>query len=262
MTAAHQHPLITLTSDFGLRDYFVGALKGVILQRLPSAQLIDISHEIPRHDTISAAFVINEICPYFPSGTVHLAVVDPGVGTARRMIVVSCASQFFVAPDNGLLSYFLNHAESRVYNITGKGLLKFKKSPTFAGRDHFAPIAAALASGIKPADLGDEIDDAMKIPGLELEKNGSTLSGKIVYFDHFGNAITNIKESDLPEHFKVVIGSTTLTELKENYAEGEAGQINLIINSSARLEIFVARQNVKEHLKLNLMDPVILNTCK
>ena len=260
MKADRPHPpIITLTTDFGLRDYFVGALKGVLLQSLPEARLIDISHEIPRHDIISGAFVINEAFPYFPPGTIHLSVVDPGVGTRRRMIVVSCAGQLFVAPDNGLLSYLLYKAESRAFKIEGNALLKFKESPTFAGRDHFAPIAAALASGTDPAALGEEIDDANIIEGLVIEKKESGIRGKIVYFDHFGNAITNIKRSDLPEQFKIIVGGEKLIELKRNYDEGIDAQANLIINSSGQLEIFVPRKSAKEQLNLELMDVIIMD---
>lgn len=253
-------PIITLTTDFGLRDHFVGVLKGIFLKTLPSAQLIDISHDLPRHDIISAAFIINEAFPYFPSGTVHLAVVDPGVGTARRMIVVVCCSQFFVAPDNGLLSYLLHQPENRAYEIKDSDFLKLRKSSTFAGRDHFAPIAAALATGTDPSALGEEIDDAKKIEGLALEKNGTTTFGKIIYFDHFGNAIINIKNTDVPKHFKVEIGGETFTELKSCYAEGDEAQANLIINSSEWLEVFVPGQSAKAQMQLNLMDVVVLET--
>jgi len=248
-------PIITLTTDFGLRDYFVGVIKGVILQTLPEIQFVDISHEIPRHDIISGAFVVNEICSYFPPGTVHLVVIDPGVGTDRKKIVVCYEQQFFVAPDNGLLTYILNKEESRTFEITST-LLKFKKSPTFAGRDHFAPIATALASGTDPGELGVEINDAYKISGLSIEKNDSGLSGKIVYFDYFGNAITNIRKSDLPVHFKVMLGEKILTGLKQNYSEGDDTQANLIINSSAWLEFFVPGKSAKVQLSLSLMDVV------
>lgn len=251
-------PIITLTSDFGLGDYFVGSLKGVILRALPDAQLIDISHEIPRHDIISGAFVINEAYRYFPPGTIHLVVIDPGVGTQRRKIVVCCERHRFVSPDNGLLSYLLNKTESRVFEIKESALLKFKESPTFAGRDHFAPIAAALASGIDPATLGVEIDDPCKISGFDIKKEEIKIMGKVVYFDHFGNAITNIKKADLPEHFEVAIGREILFALKQNYAEGAASQANLIINSSERLEVFVPRQSAQERLNLKLMDVVVV----
>ncbi len=263
MSKRARPPIITLTTDFGLRDYFVGSIKGVILQALPKARLIDISHEIPRHDIISGAFVVNEVCRYFPSGTVHLAVVDPGVGTVRRKIVVSFQGQHFVAPDNGLLTYLVDKAESRVFEIRGNTLLKFEESPTFAGRDHFAPIAAALASGTDPAALGVEIEDAYKISGLAIEKKESKLGGKIVYFDHFGNAITNIKRADLPEKFEIVIAGETLTGLKQNYAEGDEAKVNLIINSSGYLEIFMPEKSVKERLNLELLDVVaVLNVIK
>jgi S-adenosyl-L-methionine hydrolase (adenosine-forming) len=252
-------PIITLTTDFGLSDYFVGVLKGVLLQALPEVRIVDISHEIPRHDIISGAFVINEIFPYFPPGAVHLAVVDPGVGSTRRNIVVDYGGQHFVAPDNGLLSYVLGKAESRVYKINLRVGLKFKASPTFAGRDHFAPIAAMLASGRDPSELGEEIDDPCRLPGLSLGKRASGVIGKIVYFDHFGNGITNIKASDLSAASEVIVAGLRLGKLKQNYDEGSGTEGNIIINSSERLEVFVRGDSAKGKLNLKLMEVVTVH---
>ncbi|MFQ5949402.1 MAG: S-adenosyl-l-methionine hydroxide adenosyltransferase family protein, partial [Nitrospiria bacterium] len=184
--------IITLTTDFGIRDYFVGSLKGVLLQRVPNARLIDITHETPRHDIISAAFVVNEIYRTFPQGAIHLVVVDPGVGTERKKLIVSKEGHLFVAPDNGVLTYLFKEEGSRVYEVVDTRHLTFSNSPTFAGRDHFAPIVASLAVGILPEALGREISDYQCIKGLYPERKGSDLVGKIVYFDHFGNAITNL----------------------------------------------------------------------
>jgi len=254
-------PIITLTTDFGSRDYFVGSMKGVLLRIVPNARLIDITHEIPRHDIVSAAFVINEIYRTFPQGTIHLVVVDPGVGTERKKLIVSKKGQLFVAPDNGVLTYLYREKETRIYEVVDTPYLTFSNSPTFAGRDHFAPIAASLAAGIHPEALGREISDYQRIEGLTPESMGSDLAGKIVYFDHFGNAITNLTESVLKKsvRFEVRIKGHSFQGLKRNYAEGDEEEGNLIINSSGHLEIFIPRKSAKEALKLNILDDLLVS---
>jgi len=263
-----QAPLITLTSDFGLRDYFVGAMKGVLLREAPSARLIDIAHGIPRHDVLSAAFVLGEAWPYFPSGSIHLAVVDPGVGTNRRKLVAEVQGQAFVAPDNGLLSYILQEEQCRVYAVEGLLGLQFRKSPTFAGRDHFAPIAALLAKGRKPSDLGNEIFDAKQFKGLKAEKTKEGFLGRILYFDRFGNAITNVRTEDLGAQLedagglRACLKGQELQGLKESYEDGADSGPGLILNSSGYLEVFLSRGNARQNLKLNLMDEVLVYWAK
>ncbi len=258
-------PLITLTTDFALNDYFVGALKGVLLRHVPEARLIDITHLIPRHDVISGAFVLHEISGYYPKGSIHLAVVDPGVGTERRKLIAKYAAQFFVAPDNGLLSYLLNSNECELFEVKKSEFLQFPQSPTFAGRDHFAPIAAALARGVSPENLGRQIADAYRIEALFCRKEAGAIEGKIVYFDHFGNAVTNVTQSILMDKlenaklFSATLKGRTLSGLKKNYAAGQAEQVGLLINSSGFLEIFAFYRSAKEILNLNLMDDIIIH---
>ncbi len=262
---ASKIPVITLTTDFGLRDYFVGVLKGVLLQSLPLAHVIDITHEIAPHDVISASFVVQETFRYFPEGTVHLVVVDPGVGTSRRKLVVTLCGQYFVAPDNGILTILLKMKGSRVFEIGSNADLKSGESPTFAARDHFAPIAATLAKGIKPGDLGKEIFDAHQIDDLTCKKAGTRISGKIVYFDRFGNGITNITRADLeegsktPENIKVELQDKRFIVLKGNYASGEENEVFAIINSSGHMEISSRNRSAQQILKLKLMDNIIVN---
>ncbi len=252
-------PLITLTTDFGSGGYFVGSVKGVLLQRSPGVQLIDISHELPPQDLISAAFVLKEISLYFPKGTIHLAVVDPGVGTDRRKIIAAEGGQFYVAPDNGLLTYLLQRKGCRVYAVDETPLLKFEKSPTFAGRDQFAPIAALLANGAPPEALGREIKDPILIEGLSTKAEGDRIMGKVVYLDRFGNAVTNVtgavlKGSIGARRIALQIKGVRLAGLKRNYAEGEKGSGNLIVNSSDHLEIFVPGGSARDLLGLRLLD--------
>lgn len=260
---ATKTPIITLTTDFGLNDYFVAVLKGVLLQALPSAKLIDVTHNIPRHDIISAAFVLKEMSPCFPEGSIHLVVVDPGVGTSRRKIIMTHKGQCFVAPDNGVLTYYLKEAGSQVFEVLDSSHLKFEPSPTFAGRDHFVPIAAALAKGISPKDLGEKISDPCYLGDLFPFKKENHLIGKIVYFDHFGNAITNLTRESLsgklknPHNLTIQFNKYHLLGLKGNYTEGLEGEGNLILNSSDHLEIFVPGKSAKEYFKLKLMDEVI-----
>lgn len=253
-------PIITLTTDFGTQDYFAGSMKGRLLSQAPDARIIDITHDIPRHDIVSGAFIVKETYQNFPQKTIHLIVVDPGVGTDRRKLIVVKEGQFFVAPDNGVLTYLYQEEGSRTFEVRDTGSIRFKKSPTFAGRDHFAPIAALLASGRLPEELGREIADYRYMRELFPESLGHDLAGKIVYFDHFGNAITNLSNTVLKnrDDFKVQLKGYSLLGIKENYAEGEKGKGNMIINSSGHLEIFVPKESAKETLALNLLDDLLI----
>lgn len=262
-TAFSPAPIITLTTDFGLSDYFVGSVKGVLLQRAPGVSLIDLTHEIPPQDLITAAFVLKEASLYFPKGTVHLAVVDPGVGTDRRKILAAEGGQLYVAPDNGLLTYILQRDGCRVYAVGETPLLRLEKSPTFAGRDHFAPIAALLANGTPPEALGAEIKDPVVIEGLWPKRGEGEIVGKIVYLDRFGNAIANVTEADLKgsigrSEWALSVKGVRLSGLKKNYAEGKKGAANLIVNSSGHLEIFVPGGSARDLLGLRLLDEVTI----
>ncbi len=255
-------PIITLTTDFGTTDYFVGVLKGVLIQNAPCSRIVDITHDISPHDIHSAAFVVQETVNYFPEGTVHLVVVDPGVGTARRKIILKYRKQFFVAPDNGVLTYLLVRQGSQVYGIkdTHENI-----SPTFAARDHFAPVAAALSKGGSPDDLGHKISDPRQIEVLQEVQLGNPIRGRIVYFDRFGNAITNIRKTDVEEKlkagqaFEAQLKETYQMEIKRNYQEGHEDKPNFIFNSSGWLEIFLPNTSAKLKFKLNLMDSISIH---
>ncbi len=228
----------------------------------PGATLIDITHEIPPFDVLSASFVIKEAYSNFPDGTIHLVVVDPGVGTSRREIIVSCESHLFVAPDNGVLTYITQTRQCQVYEVLNKPPLMLKTSPTFAGRDRFAKIAGYLAIGYPPDQLGRKIDDDIRRDGLVPIKIRSHLSGKIVYIDRFGNAITNITRTELNGIFGEITVSVKKYRwigLKESYAKGDRDTGNLIINSSSQLEIFIPNENAQKRFNLKLLDSVSLH---
>ncbi|MBI3803429.1 MAG: SAM-dependent chlorinase/fluorinase [Nitrospirae bacterium] len=259
-------PTITLTTDFGSSDYFVGSVKGVLLRHDPSLRLVDITHEIAPQDLISAAFILKEISLYFPAKTVHLAVVDPGVGTDRRRLIAAERDQLYVAPDNGLLTYILQRVGCRVFSVE-EAHLPLKKSPTFAGRDQFAPIAARLAAGVSQERLGRKIDDPVLMNGLSPRREGTQVVGKIVYFDRFGNAITNLTADHLdrtadPDALLLRLKGKRLAGLKRHYAEGKRGAGNLIINSSGHLELFVPGGSARDLLKLHLLDEVFVEAQK
>ena len=185
-------PIVTLTTDFGGGDYYVGAMKGVILGIAPEAQLVDISHQIPPQDVLAAAFVLRHAAREFPPGTVHLAVVDPGVGTRRRPLALQSSGHLWVGPDNGLFSFVLDRADSRVHEIVRPDLGRPDPSSTFHGRDLFAPLAAHLCRGLDLADIGPPVADPVRLDESAPCKSADRIAGHIVHIDGFGNLVSNI----------------------------------------------------------------------
>ena len=192
-------PVITLLTDFGTADYFIAAVKGGILTINPQVSIVDITHETPPRDIESAAFTLLACYRDFPTGTIHVAVVDPGVGSARRPIAVSAGDHYFVGPDNGLFSYILDReASHRVFHLTVERHFRQSVSPSFHGRDIFGPVAAAISRGTELGELGPQIRDAVRLAPLAPEKlQNGTLRGRIINIDHFGNCITNFTRADL-----------------------------------------------------------------
>jgi S-adenosylmethionine hydrolase len=243
-------PIVTLTTDFGLSDHFVGTMKGVILDIVPEADIIDICHSIQAFDILDAALTVAQAYSYFPASTVHLVVVDPGVGTARRPLVVGADKYRFVAPDNGVLSLVYNREERlRVHHVTSEHYFLQPVSKTFHGRDVFAPVAAYLAKGVDLAKFGEPISDFLRLgaPKPRLLE-GNTLGGVVLKVDHFGNLVTNITPLDAPglfrldkQPFKIRIGKAEITEIKSTYEEGERGQLFGILGSMGYLEIVASR---------------------
>ena len=239
-------PIITLTTDFGLNDHFVGVMKGVILEITPDVQLIDINHSVQAFDVLDGALTISQAYSYFPSGTVHMVIVDPGVGSTRRPIVLATDRHFFVAPDNGVLSLIYDR-ESRfsVRHLTNEHYFLQTPSQTFHGRDIFSPIAAYLAKGLDPQRFGDEITDYVRFAAPRPKPTDErTLRGVVLKVDRFGNLITNITPGDIPmlfekapRPFKIALGKGEIKRICSNYAEGAPGEAFAILGSMGYLEI-------------------------
>ncbi|HUI45762.1 MAG TPA: SAM-dependent chlorinase/fluorinase [Nitrospirota bacterium] len=253
-------PFITLTTDFGARDPFTGSMKGVILKINPQAQIVDISNEITPQDIWEAGYVLKSAYSHFPKGTIHLAVVDPGVGSGRRPIIIVTESYYFVGPDNGLFSLIYQEAERiRVHHITATHYFLPNPGPTFHGRDVFAPVAGWLAKGIASGNFGDEITDYVKlnIPAPKIIENA--IEGHVVHVDRFGNIITDITITEIRQLLgegssldasSVMIGGKEIKGLKKYYAESTPGTPGAIINSSGALEIFLYKQNARTNLSV------------
>ncbi len=253
-------PLITLTTDFGARDSFNGCMKGVILTINPQVQIIDISNEIAPQDIWEAGYVLKSAYSHFPKGTIHLAVVDPGVGSGRRPIIVVTESYYFVGPDNGLFSLIYQEAERlRVHHITAAHYFLPNPGPTFHGRDVFAPVAGWLAKGIPSGNFGNEITDFVKlnVPVPKIVENG--IEGHVVHVDRFGNVITDITIKEIQkllgeganlELSRVIIAGKEIKGLKKYYAESTPGTPGAIVNSSGALEIFMYKQNARTNLSI------------
>jgi hypothetical protein len=249
--------MITLTSDFGLKDPYVAEMKGVILTIDPDATLIDITHDIEKFSIRKAAFTLASVAPYFPDGTVHLAVVDPGVGTQRRAIVIQAKKGFFVGPDNGLLILAAqSQGIEHVYHLTNQKFMLPKVSSTFHGRDIFAPAAAYLEKGVQPAEFGPEVKDPV-IPRFAQVKHGNgSLTGEVLDIDGFGNIITNIREKDIVcKEGKTVNVELTSASLKlafgKAYAQAKRKEPILLIGSHDFLEIALNQASAAEkfHVK-------------
>jgi S-adenosylmethionine hydrolase len=244
-----QRPIITLTTDFGTNDHFVGAMKGVILDIVPDAAIVDISHAVEAFDVLDGAMAISEAYSYFPAGTVHLVVVDPGVGTSRRPLIASSDRYHFVAPDNGVLSIvYAREQRIHVRHITSHHYFRQPVSNTFHGRDVFAPAAAYLAKMVAAHKFGDEIEDYVKFAAPKPRPAGENKWHAVVLkVDRFGNLITNITPEDIPAlfsgktEFKLVVGSKEIREIRSAYAEGTPGEVFGILGSMGYLEIVANR---------------------
>ncbi|HEV2883089.1 MAG TPA: SAM-dependent chlorinase/fluorinase [Pyrinomonadaceae bacterium] len=241
--------LITLLTDFGAADYFVGALKGAILSVNARARIVDITQEIPAHDVQAGAFTLLAAYESFPPGTIHVAVVDPGVGSARRPLLISTQRYFFVGPDNGLFSYVCEREEDvRVYYLTNENFFRAHVSQTFHGRDIFAPVAAALSNNVPPEAFGELIDDYVRLAPLAPVRDASAAwSAEIIHIDRFGNLVTNITRREMSgdefnEGARLEIGGREISSLRRFYAEetggGEAAsELFAIWGSAGFLEI-------------------------
>jgi len=237
--------IITLTTDFGECDHYVAMMKGVILSVNPDATIIDVTHQIPSHSIKEGSLIIKASYTYFPSGTVHVGVVDPGVGGTRRPIAILVDNHFFVGPDNGLFSPIIEtQRHPDVIHLKEKKYWMHNISPTFHGRDIFAPAAAHLSLGVNPFSMGEKIDNPTHLASPLPQKNNSDLVGEIIRVDHFGNLITNITEEHLgpfltAKELTIRIGRVTLKKISTTYNDVPEGQPLALIGSSHLLEIAV-----------------------
>jgi S-adenosylmethionine hydrolase len=227
--------VITLTTDFGVRDPWVGSMKGVILGIAPRVRLVDITHEVAAHDVLEGALALEAAAPFFPSGTVHLAVVDPGVGSRRRALVLAAAGQWFVGPDNGLFTPFLG---DRAVELSASWCRATEVSRTFHGRDVFAPAAAHLALGVEIERFGPDLPDPVRLPWPVASRQGGAVRGEVVHVDRFGNLITSVGERDLSGGDLVQIAGRELP-IVGTYADLAPGGMGGLFGSGGRLEIAV-----------------------
>jgi S-adenosylmethionine hydrolase len=246
-------PIITLLTDFGWKDGYIGAMKGVILKINPACRIIDLAHEIPRHDVMAAALVLRQTYHFFPSGAIHIVVVDPGVGGPRRPLVLETSDYRFVGPDNGCFTFVLKRQKGiRAYELIEKQFHLPRVSHTFHGRDIFAPVAAYLSKGVSPAAMGPPIETAdltaLSIPDPAV--NGEALCGEVIGVDSFGNLITTISRDAMevfaPEGIvEIEIGGERITGLKSSYGEGRAGEVIALWGSTGFLEIALKEQDLQ-----------------
>jgi S-adenosylmethionine hydrolase len=247
-----RRPIITLLTDFGHQDPFVGIMKGVILGVCPNAILVDLCHETAAYDILGGSFILQSAAPFFPPGTIHVAVVDPGVGSPRRPILAHIDEQIFVAPDNGLLSYPMSNGTVRMVRaITAQEYLRQPVSTTSHGRDVFAPAAGHLALGVPVERFGPEIVDPVRIPTPRPRlETPVSLTGQVVWIDRFGNCMTNIGRRDLEAfagrmgEIRVLVAGRPLAGLVHYFEEAGRGGHGAIIGSTGHLELFAHRGNL------------------
>ena len=255
--------ILTLTTDFGTQDGYVAAMKGVMLGINPDLKLVDVSHDVVPHDIMEGAFVLRNVAEAFPNGTVHLAVVDPGVGSNRKAIAMKYRNQLFVGPDNGLFSLLLtgNAAEQVVELDQPRFWRDTNVSSTFHGRDIFAPIAARLASGLSLSSAGTPITQMKSLHWALPISDEQGIQGWVVHIDRFGNCITNIDRNHFESHqrgrlFKCYAGSSIITSNSETYSDVEPGEATVLFNSQDNLEIAIHKGSASSMLDIRKGAPV------
>jgi len=242
--------IVTLTTDFGVSDHYVGTMKGVIYSINPDAKIVDISNSVQSYDVLDGAITIANSYRYFPADTVNMVIVDPGVGDTRRPIIATTEKHIFLAPDNGVLSMVYEREERlSVRHITSDHYFLQPLSQTFHGRDVFAAVAGWLSKGVEVAKFGEEITDFVRFAAPKPKKlNEKLTKGVILKSDKFGNLITNIRPQDIPElfldeppEFKILVGKHEITKMKKSYAQGTPGEVFGILGSMGYLEIATHR---------------------
>ncbi len=265
------HPIITLTTDFGTRDSYVGVMKGVMLGLCPDAQFVDITHEVAPQHVVEAMFVLQTCVAYFPVGTVHLVVVDPGVGSSRHPLLVTTPEAYFVGPDNGVFTEVWRDGLERwsendvhAYVLDNEAMWRSEVNATFHGRDIFAPVAAHLARGTEPATLGTQVDSIVTILTPEPEwEHAQRICGQVIYIDHFGNCITNMTAthiSKLSTHAtpSVYVEGLEPIAIKHTYADSIPGEALALIGSTPQLEIAVCNGHASHVLGIAIGTKVVV----
>jgi len=248
--------IITLTTDFGTEDSYVGVMKGVILTIRPDATIVDISHQVKPGAILDAAIMIRGVYSFFPKGTVHVVVVDPGVGSERRPVLITAGGHFFVGPDNGTFQPIIEaHPENEIIHLKNDRFFLPKPSSTFHGRDLFAPVAAHLLSGIVPLEMGSPIYDPKHLEIPSVHRQGTSLHGQVVHIDHFGNLITNIHSSEMDSFSKtedlvIEVGGLSVRGVKQTYSDVPEGDFLALMGSSDFLEIAVNSGRASDRFKL------------
>jgi S-adenosyl-L-methionine hydrolase (adenosine-forming) len=257
--------MITLTSDFGLKDPYVAEMKGAILTINPDAKQVDITHDVEKFNIRMGAFMLASAAPYFPNGTVHLAIVDPGVGTKRRAIVVQTKAGFFVGPDNGILMIAAqNQGVKHIYQLVNPKYMLPKVSSTFHGRDVFAPAAAYLDKGVAPHEFGPEVTDPVTPQYASVKKKGNVLIGEVLHVDGFGNVITNVSQKMLesPKTVKVKLRDVPITlAFAQTYAEAKPNEAIALFGSHGFLEFALNQGNAAEKFGVEVGDVVEVGVC-
>lgn len=251
-------PPIVLMTDFGLTDPFVGVMKGVVLQRFPGANVVDLTHHIPPQNVRVAAFHLMVSAPYFPVGSIFVSVVDPGVGSERRILWAKGESRQFLAPDNGLISW-VRERLVEIRQVTNRALALPQLSSTFHGRDVFAPVAAELANGLDPKELGPQLKEIKRLDFPEPKSAGGKTSGSVLAIDRFGNAITNLTAAHLDARAAIGFKGTSFGALKTHYSAVEESQPVALIGSFGFVELAVRNGSFAQRYGAAIGDAVEAN---
>lgn len=253
--------LITLTTDFGYQDSFVGIMKGVIFAINPDAHVIDLTHGVPPHNVMAGALILQHSIRYFPPGTIHVVVVDPDTGTSRRPILIEFDGSFYIGPDNGVLSVALERKQpSSITLLSNPSFQLFPISKTFHGREIFAPVAAHLSLGVPATEFGEKLDTFVELVIPKLVHRELRIDGEIIYIDNFGNLFTNVRERDLTglprELLRVCLGPVEVGTLSPTYGAVSAGEFACVFNSWGFLEIALNRGNARQRTGAKVGDKI------
>lgn len=255
--------VITLTTDFGHSDHFAGTMKGVILSIHPAAEIVDITHDVRPFEIPDGAFTIAQAYRFFPKRTIHVVVVDPGVGSTRRPLLAEAANQYFIAPDNGVLSMIFSREQAKVRHINNDRYFLKPLSRTFHGRDVFAAAAAHLAAGVQPARFGPRVNDHIRLTLDKPERKGkSGWTGSVLKVDRFGNLITNLHIEEFPQvktrPFQLRVGLRAIQRLALTFTDCEPGELFALVGSSGYLEVASNQSSAAELLGCSAGSPVEL----